>query len=323
MAHTYENYIGRAKSLLAEGFNTKQAQVDALDYCNRAFTIERDAIKQDHYDYRDNNNLSWCDKPGNAVWDAMRLRSDNIPFQLVHWRPKHAAENLPHNPLQVERINFAVALREEIKKQPVVKKPPQKTQKQLDEEARQRTCQICGRPIFAEMGVIAHHGYQRPGDGYQTASCIGARHLPFEANKDLLELHIGHEVITLKNMVRAGDQAAAEQIPVHLSYDVEHKEDGRTMYSHGRVVHDTIHFTVTRATFDEMKTAHPGYFTRMYVGRSSFDEVLKTDLARRDQMIRQQRDYLTWQKGRAAAWKLLERWVPALDKWSNIRVIPG
>lgn len=49
-----------------------------------------------------------------------------------------------------------------------------------------RTCQICGRPIFAETGVIAHHGYRRPFEGYQTASCFGARHLPFEKSRDRL-----------------------------------------------------------------------------------------------------------------------------------------
>ena len=38
-----------------------------------------------------------------------------------------------------------------------------------------RTCQICGRAIKASSGLIAHHGYERPGWGYQTTSCLGAR----------------------------------------------------------------------------------------------------------------------------------------------------
>lgn len=46
------------------------------------------------------------------------------------------------------------------------------------------TCQICARPIEAGTGVIAHHGYQRPGGGWQTASCMGARHLPYEQSCD-------------------------------------------------------------------------------------------------------------------------------------------
>lgn len=61
-----------------------------------------------------------------------------------------------------------------------------------------RTCQICGRPIFAETGVIAHHGYRRPYEGYQTKSCYGARHLPFEKSRDILGEYIG-KLVTWRN----------------------------------------------------------------------------------------------------------------------------
>jgi|SRR5579859_2934664 len=43
-----------------------------------------------------------------------------------------------------------------------------------------KTCQVCGRLIKAGSGLIAHHGYKRPGDGWQTASCQGAKYLPYE-----------------------------------------------------------------------------------------------------------------------------------------------
>lgn len=46
------------------------------------------------------------------------------------------------------------------------------------------TCQICAREIKAPKGLIAHHGYKRPGDHYQTASCIGARFAPYETAAD-------------------------------------------------------------------------------------------------------------------------------------------
>lgn len=48
------------------------------------------------------------------------------------------------------------------------------------------TCQICGRPIKAKNGIIAHHGYKRPGGGWQTASCDGARQYPYEDARDQL-----------------------------------------------------------------------------------------------------------------------------------------
>lgn len=55
-----------------------------------------------------------------------------------------------------------------------------------------RTCQICGRPIHAATGTIAHHGYERPGNGWQTQSCPGAKHLPFEQSRDELTKRIAN-----------------------------------------------------------------------------------------------------------------------------------
>ena len=49
------------------------------------------------------------------------------------------------------------------------------------------TCQICERRIKANTGLIAHHGYKRPGHGWQTASCYGARHVPYEVGHDALD----------------------------------------------------------------------------------------------------------------------------------------
>lgn len=49
------------------------------------------------------------------------------------------------------------------------------------------TCQICERDIKARTGFIAHHGYQRPGGGWQTESCWGARHLPYEVSCDQIQ----------------------------------------------------------------------------------------------------------------------------------------
>jgi hypothetical protein len=48
------------------------------------------------------------------------------------------------------------------------------------------TCQVCGRAIKANTGLIAHHGYRRPYAGWQTASCEGARYVPYEVSCDRL-----------------------------------------------------------------------------------------------------------------------------------------
>ncbi len=60
----------------------------------------------------------------------------------------------------------------------------------LDKIEAPTTCQICARPIKASNGRIAHHGYKRPGGGWQTASCIGARHLPYEVSCDQIPVAI-------------------------------------------------------------------------------------------------------------------------------------
>ncbi len=53
------------------------------------------------------------------------------------------------------------------------------------------TCQICGRAIKANTGLIAHHGYQRPYQQYhQTASCFGARRVPYEVGHDAIDEYL-------------------------------------------------------------------------------------------------------------------------------------
>src|SRR5882672_703843 len=60
-------------------------------------------------------------------------------------------------------------------------------------------CQICEREIKATTGVIAHHGYTRPGWGQQTRSCDGARELPYEVSRDAIKPAINGLRIFLGN----------------------------------------------------------------------------------------------------------------------------
>lgn len=50
-----------------------------------------------------------------------------------------------------------------------------------------RTCPCCFRAIAVRSGCMAHHGYDRPGNGWQTASCPGIRFKPLERSKEGLE----------------------------------------------------------------------------------------------------------------------------------------
>lgn len=55
-----------------------------------------------------------------------------------------------------------------------------------EKKVERGTCQLCGREIGNATGVIAHHGYERPGHGWQTHSCEGARFPSFEVSRDRL-----------------------------------------------------------------------------------------------------------------------------------------
>jgi hypothetical protein len=83
-----------------------------------------------------------------------------------------------------------------------------------------KTCQCCGRQIFAETGLIAHHGYQRPGWGYQTPSCMGAKHLPFEVDREQLGKMIRMMVRHRADFATHRAQVEAEKLPLPYAYNV-------------------------------------------------------------------------------------------------------
>lgn len=50
-----------------------------------------------------------------------------------------------------------------------------------------KTCPVCLRAIAVVRGKIAHHGYRRTEQGWQTASCPGVRFKPLEVSSEGLE----------------------------------------------------------------------------------------------------------------------------------------
>lgn len=54
------------------------------------------------------------------------------------------------------------------------------------------TCACCFSNQAVVGAAMAHHGYQRPGDGYQTASCPGIAYQPFEKSPEgTIAIHQG------------------------------------------------------------------------------------------------------------------------------------
>lgn len=82
------------------------------------------------------------------------------------------------------------------------------------------TCQICGREIGTTTGKIAHHGYTRPGTGWQTASCFGAKWRPYEVACDALPPCIDMMERWVEQLEAANDSDMANP-PDTISYTVK------------------------------------------------------------------------------------------------------
>jgi hypothetical protein len=88
------------------------------------------------------------------------------------------------------------------------------------------TCQICLRQIGIGTGRVAHHGYQRPHEGWQTASCFGARYRSLEVACDALRPAIeqlNSRIDSLHGFVQAW-RATPPTIEVRYSHGL-HKGD--------------------------------------------------------------------------------------------------
>jgi hypothetical protein len=162
------------------------------------------------------------------------------------------------------------------------------------------TCQCCGRAVRAQKGLIAHHGYRRPGWGEIVSSCVGARELPYEADRAALGRLL--ELLT-RHLIGLRDRRAAidgETAPVPFRYS-EHKN--------GALAERTM--TLTRADFDQLYVANRMRFTKYSV--HTFDAAKERALRALDNTIRAAELDLREQRRRYDAWKLTHEY--ADDHW--------
>ncbi len=68
-----------------------------------------------------------------------------------------------------------------------------------------KTCPCCFRMIAVVGGKMAHHGYKRPGTGWQTSSCPGIRFKPLEVSTEGLVWIIGVVRDRLENFRKSYD----------------------------------------------------------------------------------------------------------------------
>jgi hypothetical protein len=90
-----------------------------------------------------------------------------------------------------------------------------------------RTCPVCFRQIAVVRETMAHHGYERPGFGSQTASCQGIRFKPLEVSSEGLAWLVACLEATLAGLEKSyatRDEKDSLLVRVGQSYESITKE---------------------------------------------------------------------------------------------------
>ena len=176
--------------------------------------------------------------------------------------------------------------------------------KKAAREAAAMTCQCCGNHILANTGVIAHHGYQRPGEGWQTASCFGARHLPFEVSRDRL----GELIVVLKAQLKSHAESLlrVENEEQAISYTMTDYSGKRERYAEW----PKRDLSFTRANFNTLEAENITNLRRVFFF-NSFDDLKKREIENRKQRMKMIADDIRACQKRWSAWK------PTHDKHSH------
>lgn len=162
-------------------------------------------------------------------------------------------------------------------------------------------CQCCDRKIMANTGKIAHHGYLRPSIGWQTGSCMGARHLPFEADREQLGVMIEALKRQLKGRKAHRAKVFAEELPVELWFT-----DYQAPKVNGKFASVKIEFT--RANFSAMMEQHTKLVNSRRWQMTSFDEIKKRDLAIQDNNNKSLSEFIANRQSRFDGWKKTHAW---------------
>ena len=294
-AHRLPDHIN---AKLADAVAVLESGVDAGVVRNADFVSCKETINwavDKAYDHYQDEHRDYGDGP-------LVMGAYNVPSAI-----KYATKNRPRNYLErLAVLKSLLPLHELIQaaKPLVVKRQTgpgaPKTEAQLEREAATMTCQCCGQRYLANVGTIAHHGYQRPGGGWQTASCDGAKAVPFEVGRDRLGLLIGSLKSWETRAVAEWQAVKAETRPVTLRFpDRSVKADrwGQRPY---------MSVDVTRDTFDAIRSSREDDF-RSY-SLYSFDSVKESDLIGRDRQIKGVRTEIKEQQARYDGWKKTHRW---------------
>lgn len=185
------------------------------------------------------------------------------------------------------RFTYAIQRRREIT-------PEEKAANVAKRDARKQaamTCQCCGGKYLANRGRVAHHGYQRPGTGWQTRSCIGATYLPFEVSRDRLADAITMLANTISNLNIEIADVTAERVPLHREFK---------SYKGAARGYETIRVEFTRETFDAVRAANEALFRQHSL--HDFNKCKASKLLNLESEVRHYSKWKTEQEARFAGW---------------------
>jgi hypothetical protein len=178
-----------------------------------------------------------------------------------------------------------------------------------DDSENRMHCQCCGRAILANLGSIAHHGYERPdlGSGWQTASCHGAKRAPFEVDRAALGEMIGYMRAQLLRNEKHRAAIKSEKRPI--VFDYESHLIGPSQYQRfGRwekwpVVKRS--FDVSRKSFEEFKVG-PGRDSTY--GIYDFDAYKSRHVDGLSRAIKSLKEHINEEQARFESWKATHEW---------------
>jgi hypothetical protein len=289
MGRSYSEYMDRARAIASEGFTTKQSKKDAIEYVSRAFDCVKRAI----------SDKLLADRSIGGTEERWGALYNGLP-DCYAWNAKRAAPFEKLFAAEVAQMNEARSFRDAITAAPMVEKKPnsRKVAELKRREEHALTCQICERGILADTGLIAHHGYERPGDGWQTASCFGARELPFEVSRDVLGVYVASLLDGAERNAKHARDLRAERVACSLDWSVYNRTTGRS---------DAKSASITRATYAKIIAANPE-FLRGKASAPSFDAIKASNIADALRQEKRFREEHKRQKARFDAWtQTLER----------------
>jgi len=175
-----------------------------------------------------------------------------------------------------------------------------------DDKANRMHCQCCRRPILANLGTIAHHGYERPEQYYQTASCMGAKRLPFEVDRTALGEMIGYMRAQLGRNEKYRAAIKSEKLAIVFNYESQMIGPQRgviSRYNKWPMVKRS--FDVTKESFEEFKKG-PG--SGSTYGIYEFGEYKARYVDGLSRAIKSLKEHIAEEQARYDGWKPTHEW---------------